>query len=69
MAGTPKDSPSGSPAPMRGNDPDELGERCFLDAAERARTSDRWRYREIDTNHMLLSNRPKEVTDLLVELA
>jgi hypothetical protein len=52
-----------------GNDPDELGEGCFLDAAKRARTSDRWRYREIDTNHMLLSNRPKEVTDLLVELA
>jgi pimeloyl-ACP methyl ester carboxylesterase len=52
-----------------GNDPDELGEGCFLDAAERARASDRWRYREIDTNHMLLSNRPKEITDLLLALA
>ena len=52
-----------------GNDSDELGEGCFLDAAERARTSDRWRYREIDTNHMLLSNGKKEVTEMLVELA
>jgi pimeloyl-ACP methyl ester carboxylesterase len=51
------------------SDPDEVGEGCFLDAAQRARTSDRWRYREIDTNHMLLSNRPKEVADLLLDLA
>ena len=52
-----------------GNEPDELGEGCFLAAAEQAQTSDRWRYREIDTNHMLLSNRPNEVTGLLLELA
>jgi pimeloyl-ACP methyl ester carboxylesterase len=51
-----------------GNASDELGEACFLAAAERARTSDRWRYREIDTNHMLLGNRPKEVAELLLEL-
>ena len=51
------------------NDPDELGEACFLEAAERAKASDRWRYHEIDTNRMLLGHRPKEVTDLLLELA
>jgi pimeloyl-ACP methyl ester carboxylesterase len=52
-----------------GNDPDELGESSFRATAERARESDRWRYREIDTNHMLLANRPQEVTALLLELA
>jgi pimeloyl-ACP methyl ester carboxylesterase len=52
-----------------GNETDELGESCFQASAERARTSDRWRYRELDTNHMLLANRPGEVTDLLLELA
>jgi hypothetical protein len=36
---------------------------------ERARTSDRWRYRDIDTNHMLFSTRPEEVIDLLLEVA
>ena len=50
------------------NDPDEFGEPCFLSAAEHARTSDRWQYREIDSNHMLLSNRPKEIVALLLEL-
>jgi pimeloyl-ACP methyl ester carboxylesterase len=51
------------------SDPADPGERCFAEAAERARTSDRWRYREIDTNHMVLSNRPQQVADLLLELA
>lgn len=49
--------------------PDEPGESVFRAAAQRAQASDRWRYREIDTNHMLLSNRPAEVVDILVELA
>lgn len=48
--------------------PEDPGEQCFLRAAEQARASDAWRYRVIDTNHMLLSNRPKEVLDLLLEL-
>jgi pimeloyl-ACP methyl ester carboxylesterase len=52
-----------------GSRPDEPGEQCFRQAAEHARASDRWRYREIDTNHMVLSNRPKEVADVLLELA
>jgi pimeloyl-ACP methyl ester carboxylesterase len=51
------------------SDIDELGEKCFREAAERARTSDRWRYREIDTNHMMLANRPEEVTALLLEVS
>ncbi len=51
------------------SDPDELGEACFRAAAELARNSERWRYHEIDTNHMLLSNRPKEVTEVLLDLA
>lgn len=49
--------------------PEELGEQCFRRTAERARASERWRYREIDTNHMVVSNRPQEVVDLLLELA
>lgn len=47
--------------------PDEPGERYFRTMAEAARGSDRWRYREIDSNHMLLSNRPKDVVDVLLE--
>lgn len=49
--------------------PDEPGEQCFREAAGRARADGRWRYREINSNHMVLSNRPQEVTDVLLELA
>ncbi|MET0147337.1 MAG: alpha/beta fold hydrolase [Ilumatobacteraceae bacterium] len=38
-------------------------------AAERARSSDRWHYREIATNHMVPNNRPVELTTMLLELA
>lgn len=41
----------------------------FWGAAERARTSPDWRYREIATNHMVASNRPQELAQLLLELA
>jgi pimeloyl-ACP methyl ester carboxylesterase len=41
----------------------------FWDAADRARQSPAWRYREIATNHMIASNRPDELTRLLLELA
>jgi pimeloyl-ACP methyl ester carboxylesterase len=51
------------------SDADEVGEPCFRSAAERAKSSERWRYREIDSNHMLLSNRPDEVSKVLLELA
>jgi len=37
-------------------------------AATHARTSPAWEYREIATNHMVASNRPRELTDLLVEV-
>jgi pimeloyl-ACP methyl ester carboxylesterase len=40
----------------------------FWDAADRARRSPAWRYREIATNHMILSNRPGDLARLLLEL-
>jgi pimeloyl-ACP methyl ester carboxylesterase len=52
--GEPRDSPGGA---------------AFWDAAERAQASPRWRYYEIDTNHMVASNRPAELAQLLVEIA
>jgi hypothetical protein len=51
------------------SDADEVGEAHFRAAAQHAKVSPAWRYREIATNHMLLSNRPHEVTTLLLELA
>jgi pimeloyl-ACP methyl ester carboxylesterase len=50
-------------------DAEEVGEPHFRAAAEHAKTSNKWRYREIETNHMLLANRPHEVAALLLELA
>ena len=41
----------------------------FWVAADRARASPAWRYQEIATNHMILSNRPLELVRLLLELA
>ena len=49
--------------------PDDPGERPFRAAAERARTSAAWRFHEIDTNHMVASNRPAELADILLSLA
>jgi pimeloyl-ACP methyl ester carboxylesterase len=40
----------------------------FWDAADRARHSPGWRYREIATNHMIASNRPGDLARLLLEL-
>ena len=48
---------------------EEAEPKVFWDAAERARTSPAWRYREIATNHMIPINRPGELADLLLELA
>jgi len=42
---------------------------AFWAAADRAKASPAWRYREIATNHMVASNRPEELTRLLLELA
>jgi pimeloyl-ACP methyl ester carboxylesterase len=41
--------------------------RAFAAAAARARSSDAWHYREIDTTHLVPQNRPRELTDLLLE--
>jgi pimeloyl-ACP methyl ester carboxylesterase len=41
----------------------------FWDAADRARQSPAWRYREIATGHMIPSNRPDDLVRMLLELA
>ena len=40
----------------------------FWDAADRAMRSPAWRYREIATGHMIASNRPHDLTGILLEL-
>jgi pimeloyl-ACP methyl ester carboxylesterase len=45
---------------------DTPGGRAFWEAAQRAQASPRWRYDEIETNHMVASNRPAELAQLLV---
>ncbi|MBV9382878.1 MAG: alpha/beta fold hydrolase [Streptosporangiaceae bacterium] len=52
---------TGEPRPERGGP--------FWDAADRAKASPAWRYREIATGHMIASNRPRELAGLLLELA
>jgi hypothetical protein len=41
----------------------------FWAAADRARNSPAWRYREVATTHMVPSNRPGDLASLLTELA
>jgi pimeloyl-ACP methyl ester carboxylesterase len=41
----------------------------FWSAANRAKASDRWRYYEVSTNHMIPSNRPDELVTILRTLA
>jgi pimeloyl-ACP methyl ester carboxylesterase len=48
---------------------DTPGGNAFWEAAERAKASPRWRYHEIATNHMVASNKPAELAQLLVEIA
>ena len=43
--------------------------KAFWNAADRARSSPSWNYREIATNHMVPMNRPQELTEMLLELA
>jgi pimeloyl-ACP methyl ester carboxylesterase len=52
-----------------GDPPDAPGNAAFLAAAERARSSQRWQYHEIATNHMVASNRPADLAALLLTLA
>lgn len=48
---------------------DAPGGAAFCDASEHARSSPRWRHHEIDTNHMVAVNRPRELAALLIEIA
>lgn len=48
---------------------DGPGARAFRQAAERARSSPLWEYHEVDSNHMVASNRPAELAALLLALA
>jgi pimeloyl-ACP methyl ester carboxylesterase len=41
----------------------------FWAAADHAKTSQDWRYREIDTDHMIMANKPADLVALLLELA
>lgn len=45
------------------------GGNAFRDAAEHAEASSRWRYREIATDHMVASNRPRELATLLIDIS
>jgi pimeloyl-ACP methyl ester carboxylesterase len=40
----------------------------FWEASDRVKDDPLWRYREIETNHMIPSNRPEELAALLLEL-
>jgi pimeloyl-ACP methyl ester carboxylesterase len=51
---------TGEPRPTEGGP--------FWAAADRAKASSAWRYHEITTNHMVASNRPGELTSLLLDL-
>jgi pimeloyl-ACP methyl ester carboxylesterase len=48
--------------------PTDLGAAALQRAGERAKRSPAWRYAEIATTHLVPSNRPKELTALLLEL-
>jgi pimeloyl-ACP methyl ester carboxylesterase len=45
------------------------GRAAFWDAADRTRNNPRWRYYEIDTNHMIPFNRPDWLAQTLMEVA
>lgn len=50
------------------SDPGDIGYRQFAAAAAHADESDAWASYEIATNHMVLSNKPDELVDLLLRL-
>jgi pimeloyl-ACP methyl ester carboxylesterase len=50
-----------------GDGPDAPGAAAFDAAAEHARSSGAWQYREIASSHMVPSNRPAELTRLLLD--
>ena len=47
-------------------DSNDIGNKHFASAAAHARDSDAWAYHEIATNHMVLSNKPDELAELLL---
>lgn len=47
---------------------DAPGSQAFWSAAEMAKASPAWRYRELATTHMLASNRPADLARVLLEL-
>ena len=47
----------------------EPGNAAFWKAAKHAAASKAWRYCEINTNHMVSSNRPEETAEVLLSLA
>lgn len=50
------------------NPPQDAGLAAMERSAARARTSSDWRYHEIATGHMVASNRPAELVEILVDL-
>jgi pimeloyl-ACP methyl ester carboxylesterase len=46
-----------------------IGSSAFDAAAARARASSAWRYHELATTHLVPQNRPRELADLLLDLA
>lgn len=50
-------------------DPAEIGDSHFAEAAAHAQASEAWAYHELATNHMVLSNKPKELAALLLGIA
>ena len=57
------------PRAVPGNTGPGTGNSAFWRAAEHAKGNPAWRYREIDTDHMIPINKPAELTELLLELA
>jgi pimeloyl-ACP methyl ester carboxylesterase len=58
----------GEPQPEPGGELQLESGGPFWAAADRAKASPAWRYREIATSHMVASNRPAELARLLLEL-
>lgn len=50
-------------------DPKDIGNNHLTAAATHARDSDAWSYHEIETNHMMLSNKPDELAELLLRFS
>jgi hypothetical protein len=47
----------------------DIGNEAFWRAARHAKESPAWRYYEIATNHMVANNRPKELAQILSDIA